>query len=146
MRITNPHEQQEMSMTVESTSHALVGTWEAQLTFTKGPRQGEQERLTLTFLPDGVVVGAAFMRAERGQLPPASGEWTMDGDRISYWLNAVLNDPTGRPATVVHAHGRGTLAADGDALTVSGGSEFYETGELVVTNRADLVATRTGAQ
>jgi hypothetical protein len=60
-------------MATTSTSDALVGTWNAQLTFARGPRQGEQERLRLTFLPDGVIVGVAAIGADRGQLPPATG-------------------------------------------------------------------------
>jgi hypothetical protein len=30
-----------------------------------------------------------------------------------YRLNGVLNDPAGRPTTIVYGHGQGTLAADG---------------------------------
>jgi hypothetical protein len=119
---------------------ALVGTWDAQLTFTEGPRQGEHERLRWTFLRDGVIVGTD---AEGGQLPPAVGEWAADGDAFSYWLNAVRNDAAGRPTTVVYGHAEGTVAADGHALTVSGGSEIYDRrGNLLATNRAEAHATR----
>ena len=82
----------------------------------------------------------------RSQVPPASGEWTAESDRFCYWLNAVMNDPAGRPRTVVHGHGQGTLAADGQALTASGGSEVYgSNGELLATNQAHLHATRAKA-
>ena len=133
-------------MTTADIDNALVGAWHAHLTFTEGARQGEHERLRLTFLPDGVIVGAAAIRADRSQVPPASGEWTAEGDRFCYWLNAVMNDPAGRPRTVVHGHGQGTLAADGQALTASGGSEVYgSNGELLATNQAHLHATRAKA-
>jgi hypothetical protein len=119
---------------------ALVGAWDAHLTFTAGPRQGEHERLRWTFLPDGVIVGTD---PEGGDLPPAVGEWTADGDAFSYWLNAVKNDTAGRPTTVVYGHAEGTLAADGHTLTVSGGSEVYGLrGDLLATNRAEAHATR----
>jgi hypothetical protein len=130
-------------MTTASTDHSLVGAWHAGLTFTDGPRQNEHERVRLTFLPDGLIVGTD---AENGQLPPAIGEWTAEGDRFSYWLNAVMNDPSGRPMTVVRAHAEGTLAADGQAFTLSGGSEFYGGGaELLGANGARAHATRIEA-
>ena len=130
-------------MTTAEIDNALVGAWHAHLTFTEGPRHGEHERLRLTFLPDGVIVGTD---AENGQLPAGIGEWTAEGDRFSYWLNAVLNEPAGRPTTVHYAHGQGALAADGQAFTVSGGSEVYGgSGELLATNRADADATRIEA-
>jgi hypothetical protein len=141
--MTSHHEQQETNMTTAEIDTTLVGAWHAHLTFTEGPRQGEHERLRWTFLPDGLLVGTD---AENGQLPPAVGEWTAEGDRFSYWLNAVRNDPDGRPRTVVHGHAEGTLAADGQTLTVSGGSEIYGgSGELLATNRADAHATRIEA-
>jgi hypothetical protein len=119
---------------------ALIGAWDAHLTLTDGPRPGERERLRWTFLPAGLIVGTD---AENGQLPPAIGEWTAEGDRFAFWLNAVRNDPAGRPTTIVHGHGEGTLAADGQALTVTGGSEVYGgSGELLATNCADVKATR----
>jgi hypothetical protein len=62
---------------------------------------------------------------EGGELPPAVGEWAVDGNAFSYRLNAVQNDTAGRPTTVVYGHAEGTLAADGRTLTVSGGSEVY---------------------
>ena len=40
-------------MTTAEIDTALVGVWQAHLTFTKGPRRGEQERLRWTFLPEG---------------------------------------------------------------------------------------------
>jgi hypothetical protein len=122
---------------------ALIGAWDAHLTLTKGPDQGERERLRWTFLPEGLIVGTD---AENGQLPPAIGEWTAEGDRFAFWLNAVRNDSAGRPTTVVYGHGEGTLARDGQTLTVTGGSEVYSgTGELLTTNRADAHATRVKA-
>jgi hypothetical protein len=58
-------------------------------------------------------------------------------------LNAVVDDPSGRPAAVVCARGQGTLAADGRTLSASGASEVYRpSGELLTTNHAELVATR----
>ena len=131
-------------MTTAEIDTALVGVWQAHLTFTKGPRRGEQERLRWTFLPEGLIVGAD---AENGQLAPAVGEWTAKGARFSYWLNAVRSDSAGRPTTVVYGHAEGTLAADGHTLTVSGGSEVYSgSGELLATNRADAHATRVKAR
>jgi hypothetical protein len=127
-------------MTTAEIETALVGAWHAHLTFTEGPRQSEHERLRWTFLADGLIVGTD---AENGQLPPAIGEWTASGDRFSYWLNAVRNGRGGRPTTVVHGHAEGTLAADGQTLTVTGGSEVYgESGELLATNSAEAHATR----
>ena len=122
---------------------AIEGEWQALLTFTGGPRQGEHERVRLTFLNDGVILG---IDAENRRLPPAIGEWTAESDRFSYWLNAVLNEPGGRPTVIVYGHGEGTLAADGQAFTVSGGSEVYGgNGELLATNLADAWATRLAA-
>jgi hypothetical protein len=70
----------------------------------------------------------------------------VEGDRFAFWLNAVRNDPAGRPTTVVYGHGEGTLAADGQTLTVTGGSEVYSaSGELLAANRADVQATRIEA-
>jgi len=45
--------------------------------------------------------------AENGRLSPAIGEWIAEGDRFSYWLNAVLNEPGRRPSAVVDGHGQG---------------------------------------
>jgi hypothetical protein len=130
-------------MTTTTTENVLVAAWDAHLTFTEGPRPGERERLRWTFLPEGLIIGTD---AENGQLPPAIGEWTAQGDRFAFWLNAVRNDPAGRPTTVVHGHGEGTLAADGQTLMISGGSEVYSgSGELLATNRADVQATRLEA-
>jgi hypothetical protein len=129
-------------MTAAGIENALVGEWEALLTFTGGPRRGEHERVRLTFFPAGVIVGTD---ATYGQLPPAIGEWAADGGRFSYWLNAVLNDPTGRPTVVVYGHGQGMLAADEQAFSVSGGSEVYGgNGEVLARNLADAHATRVG--
>jgi hypothetical protein len=126
--------------------NGLVGAWLAHLTFTAGPRQGERERLRMTFLPDGVIVGVSAIRAHRGEVPPASGEWTANGDCFSYWLNAVISDVSGRPRRVVYGHARGTLAGDGQSLTASGGSEVYgNNGQLLATNQAELHATRAEA-
>ncbi len=128
------------------TDSGLVGAWGAQLTFTDGPRQGTDEPVRLTFLPDGVIVHADEIPAENGQLPRGIGEWTADGDRFSYWFNVVLNEPSGRPDHVVYVHGQGTLPTDPQTFTASGGSEVYSsTGELLVTHLADLVATRADA-
>ena len=130
-------------MTAAELDNALVGAWDAVLTFTGGPRKDEHEQVCLTFLPDGLIVGTD---AANGQLPPAIGEWTAESDRFSYWLNAVLNEPGGRPTVIVYGHGEGTLAADGQAFTVSGGSEVYGgNGELLATNLADACATRLAA-
>ncbi len=126
-----------------SARHALVGAWNAQLTFTGGARQGEDELLRLTFLPDGVIVGYGRTPGRRRAEPPGAGEWTAEEDHFSYWLNAVVNDPSGRPTTVVHAHGRGTLAPDRQTLIANGGSEVYgPSGELLMINHADLLAAR----
>jgi len=130
-------------MTTTSTDHLLVGTWDADLTYADGARKGEHERLRLTFLPDGVIVGCGRVPSRRRSEPPGAGEWTAEEDRFSYWLNAVMNEPSGRPGTVVHAHGEGTLAADGQTFMASGGSEFYAGGgELLAINRAHLNAIR----
>ena len=119
--------------------HPLLGAWHVEVTFTQGPRHGEHERLRLTFLPDGVVVGTDT----GGQLPPAIGEWTAEGDRFFYWLHAVMSDSAGRPKTIVRAHADGVIAADWETFTLKGGSEFYAgNGELLGTNRADAHATR----
>jgi hypothetical protein len=127
-------------MTTAEIETTLVGAWRAHLTFTGGPRRGEHERLYWTFLADGLIVGSD---AENGQLPPAIGEWTAEGDHFSYRLNAVRNDSDGRPTTVVYGHAEGTLAADGQTLTASGGSEVYGgSGELLAINRAEAQATR----
>jgi hypothetical protein len=54
-----------------------------------------------------------------------------------------MNDAARRPTTVVYGHADGTLAADQQTLTVTGGSEVCgRTGELLATNRADAHATR----
>lgn len=120
-----------------------MGVWDADLTYTDGPREGEHEQLRLTFLPDGVIVGCGRDVGQRRSEPPGAGEWTAQEDRFSYWLNAVMNDPSGRPRTVVYAHGEGTLATNGQAFTASGGSEFYEgSGEPLAINRAHLTAIR----
>ena len=66
-------------MTTARIENALVGEWEAVLTFTGGPRKGEHELVRLSFLPDRVIVGTD---ATNGQLPPAIGEWAADGDSI----------------------------------------------------------------
>lgn len=130
-------------MTTADVGTTLVGIWDAHLTFTDGPRRGEHERLRWTFLADGVIVGTD---AEGGDLPPAVGKWTVRGDGFSYWLNAVRNNPVGRPMTIVYGHAEGTLATDGHALTVTGGSEIYGgSGDLLATNRADVHATRIKA-
>lgn len=134
-------------MTTTSTDCALVGAWCAQLAFTKGPREGEREPVTLTFLRDGVIVHADEIRAKNNQLPRGIGEWTTEGDTFSYWFNVVLNHPMGRPTIVVYVHGDGTLAADGRTFTASGGSEVYGSGgQLLATNHADLVATRAASR
>jgi hypothetical protein len=128
-------------MTAAEIDNAFVGAWDADLIFTAGPRKDEHEQVCLTFLPEGVILGTD---AADGQLPPAVGEWTAEGDRFSYWLNAVLNDPAGRPIIVVYGHGQGILATDGQAFTASGGSEVYGgNGELLATNLADAHATRS---
>ena len=132
-------------MTTTLTDSALVGPWRAQLTFTKGPREGEREPVMLTFLRDGVIVHADEIHADNGQLPRGIGEWTIQDDRLSYWFNVVLNDPTGRPTMVVYVHGDGTLAPDARTFMASGGSEVYGTGQqLLATHHADLLATRAG--
>jgi hypothetical protein len=96
-----------------------------------------------------VIGAAAAITADRSQVPPASGEWTAESDRFCYWLNAVMNDPAGRPRTVVHGHGhghgQGTLATDGQALTANGGSEVYASNGKLATNQANLHATRAEA-
>ena len=130
-------------MTTIATDSQLVGRWRAQLTFTNGPRAGEREPVTLTFLPDGVIVHADEIRPDNGQLPRGIGEWTTEGDSFSYWFNVVLNDATGCPTTVVYVHGDGTLAPDGRTFTASGGGDVYTSGQLIASNRADLHATRT---
>jgi hypothetical protein len=113
------------------------------VTFTDGPRRGEAERVRLTFLPDRVIVGASEIPVEREKLPPAAGEWSVDENHFSYFLNAVLSDAEGRPTMVVHAHADGTLGGDGHTLTATGGSEVYgPTGELLMRNGAGLHATR----
>ena len=130
-------------MTAATTDNALAGAWRAQLIFTEEPRNGEQEPVFLTCLPGGMIVHADEIPAENGQLPRGIGEWTTAGDRFSYWFNVVLNDPTGRPTIVVYVHGSGSLAADRQTLTASGGSEIYASaGELLATNRAELRAAR----
>lgn len=130
-------------MTRTATDSALIGPWHAQLMFTKGPREGEREPVTLTFLPDGVIVHADEIRVENDQLPRGIGEWTAAGDSFSYWFNVVLNDPTGRPTIVVYVHGDGTLAPDARTFTANGGSEVYsDGGALLASNLADLHATR----
>jgi hypothetical protein len=131
-------------MTTAEIKSALVGAWDAHLTMTEGPRPGDRERLRWTFLPAGLIVGTD---AENGQLPPAIGEWAAEGDRFAFWLNAVQNDPAGRPTSIVYGHGKGTLAADGQTLTVTGGSEVYSgVGELLERNRAEVQATRIEAE
>ncbi len=133
-------------MTQASIENAVVGAWNAQLTFVEGPRQGETEPVLLTFLADGVVVHADRIPASNGQLPRGIGVWTAESDRFSYWFNVVLNEPSGRPAHVVYVHGQGTLAADGTTFTASGGSEVYgSTGELLFVNRANGEASRAHA-
>lgn len=133
-------------MTTTHTESALVGAWRAQLAFTKGPREGERESVTLTFLPDGVIIHADEVRAENDQLPRGIGEWTTEEDGFSYWFNVVLNDATGRPTIVVYVHGEGTLAPDGRTFTGSGGSEVYGSGgQLLASNRAEGVARRAEA-
>jgi hypothetical protein len=130
-------------MAIAEFDTALVGAWNADLTYTEGPRRGERERLRWTFLPDGVFVGTD---GAGGELAPAVGEWTAGGDRFSFWLDAVRNDSAGRPTTIVHGYGEGMLAANGRSLTASGGSEVYSgSGEMVVANRADVRATRIAA-
>jgi hypothetical protein len=137
------HKQAERNVTTAEINSALVGAWDAHLTFTEGPRPGERERLRWTFLPAGLIIGTD---AENGQLPPAIGEWTGDGDRFAFWLNAVDSDPAGRPTSVVYGHGEGTLAADGQTLTATGGSEVYSgSGALLATNCAEVQATRIEA-
>jgi hypothetical protein len=127
-------------MTTAEIKSALVGAWDAHLTLTDGPRQGEREQLRWMFLPAGLFVGTD---ADNGQLPPAIGGWTAEGDRFAFWLNAVRNDSAGRPVTIVYGHGEGTLSTDRQTLTVTGGSEFYAgSGELLEANRADVQATR----
>lgn len=134
------------NMTTTSTNQALACAWDAQLTFVQGPRAGEDEPVLLTFLPDGVIIHADRIPTDGGQLPRGIGEWTAAGDRFSYWFNVVLNHPSGRPHHVVYVHGEGTLAGDGQTFVASGGSEVYSaTGEVGVTHRAELVATRAEA-
>ena len=130
-------------MTTYEITRSLVGAWDAHLTLTEGPRPGDRERLRWTFLAAGLIVGTD---ADNGQLPPAIGKWTAEGDRFAFWLNAVRNDPDGRPTTVVYGHGEGTLEAGRQTLTVTGGSEVYSgSGELLEANRADVQATRIEA-
>lgn len=129
-------------MTTASPKQALIGTWKGDVAFTAGPRQGQQEVAQLTFLPDGVIIHAE-VSVESGRLPRGIGEWTAERDRLSYWFNVVLSDSEGRPEHVVHVHGEGTLATDGQTFTASGGGEVYATsGKLLVTNPAEVVATR----
>jgi len=134
-------------MTTASIDHLLVGAWDADLTYADGSREGEHERLRLTFLPDGVIVGCGRDRSQRWSEPPGAGEWTaQEEDRFSYWLNAVMNDTSGHPRIIAYAHGEGTLAADGQAFSGSGGSEFYGgKGTLLAINRTHLNAIRAGS-
>lgn len=133
-------------MATAEIDNALVGAWRAQLRFTGGPRQGTSESVSLTFLPDGVIVHADELPAENGQIARGIGEWTASESGFSYWFNVVLNDPKGRPTIVVYVHGDGTLAADGRTFAASGGSEVYGAGgELLAINHADGVATREEA-
>lgn len=127
----------------DTITHRLQGAWDAQLTFVKGPREGEREPVHLTFLPDGVIIHADQIQGHGGQLPRGIGEWTVHDGRFSYWFNVVLNECSGRPRTVVYVHGQGTLATHGQSFTAGGGSEVYASGgELLVTHRADVRATR----
>ena len=132
-------------MTTAETGEALVGAWDAHLMFTSGPRKGADESVSLRFLLDGVIIHADESPLQSGQVPRGIGEWSAeaDGNRFSYWFNVVLNDPAGRPTSVVYVHGQGSLAADGRAFSAIGGSEVYRSSEeRLATHDVDVQATR----
>lgn len=134
-------------MTAASTDQAMVGAWDAQLTFVDGPREGEDEPVLITFLPDGVVIHADRIPVDSGQVPRGIGEWVADDEYFSYWFNVVLNQRSGRPEQFVYVHGRGMLSADGKMFGAIGGSEVYSShGDLLATNRAEVLATRAEAR
>jgi hypothetical protein len=121
----------------------VTGSWNAHLTFAKGPREGETERVQLTFLPQGVIVHADLVRSDTGQLPRGIGEWTVDGHQLSYQFHVVLTGPEGEPAKVVRVRARARLEPDGQTFTGQGTGEVHGCGgELLVTNHVEVRATR----
>lgn len=126
----------------------LPGTWNAEITFIKGPRAGEVEPVELTFLLGGTLHADEPVHQPDGRYKwpqHGIGEWTLTDDRLVYWFYKVLADPDRRPSGVVYARGEGTVAPNEQTFTATGTGDVYGTGgELVVTNHTTVRATRTG--
>jgi hypothetical protein len=129
--------------TTTTAADELMGAWNAQLTFVKGPREGEREPVLLTFLPDGVIVHADEIRLDSGQVPRGIGEWAAEDGRLTYWFYVVLTDDDGRPVNVVRIRAQGTLAPNRQTFTAAGTGEVYTgAAEPLVTHHVDIRATR----
>lgn len=130
-----------------NTKHDLRGTWNAEITFGEGPREGELEPVELTFLAGGVIIHSdePILQANGRyvQPPRGIGEWSVEDDRLFYWFDEVRTDPAGRPTSVAHVRAEGTVEPDGQTFTAAGTGEVYGTGgELVATNQTTVRAVR----
>lgn len=130
--------------------HDLSGTWNAEITFGEGPREGEVEPVELTLHADGVIIHSDEPVLQAGgqhvQPPRGIGEWAVEDDRLAYWFYEVRTDPAGKPTIVVRVQAEGTVGAEAQTFTAAGTGEVYGTGgELLVTNHTTVRATRAGA-
>lgn len=130
-------------------SHDLRGTWEAEVTFVRGPLEGKVESVELILdadelIPDGDQADSPRAGGRYLQPPRGIGEWAAAEDRLTYSFYEVQPDPEGKPAKVVHVRAEGTVGAGGQTFTAAGTGEVYGTGgELIATNQTTVRATRS---
>lgn len=133
MPATNTHPQ----------SADLQGTWNGEVHFTAGPLAGDTiHHESWLFAPDAILVQLGTRRGV--------GEWTSDGDGLSFTFYEVILNDAGNPDGVVHITATGKLAPDRSTFEAIGRGDVYDLGgELIATNhtalrgwRADRPASR----
>jgi hypothetical protein len=72
----------------------LRGTWNGEVRFTAGPLAGDVHHESRLLADDGLLV---HLRSRRGV-----GEWTSEGDHLSFAFYEVILNDAGKPNGVVH--------------------------------------------
>ena len=110
----------------------LEGIWNGEVRFTAGPLAGNViHHESWLFAPDAILVQ---LRTRRGV-----GEWTSEGDRLSFTFYEVVLNDAGNPDVVVHITASGTLAPDRSTFEATGRGDVYDLGgELIATNHTAL--------
>ncbi|MBO0727656.1 MAG: hypothetical protein J2P57_00270 [Acidimicrobiaceae bacterium] len=105
----------------------LQGTWTGEVRFTAGPLAGDLHPESWLLADDGLLV---HLRSRRGV-----GEWTSEGDELTFMFYEVLVDDARKPNGVVLITARATLGPDRSTFEAVGRGDVYGLGgELLASN------------